>query len=93
MSYTDMMAVGAMDAASSHGVKIPEEMRFVGCGDDALLCGMRVPLSSIALGEREVGQRAGRLALRAIGGANAGGMNRVLVKPKLLKRRSSERLR
>jgi LacI family transcriptional regulator len=93
MTYTDRMALGAMDAASSHGVKIPEEIRFVGCGDDALLCGMRFPLTSIGLGERELGQKAGRLALRAIENKNAGGMHRVLVKPKLVKRKSSEKVR
>ncbi|MGB6742328.1 MAG: LacI family DNA-binding transcriptional regulator [Terracidiphilus sp.] len=93
MTYTDLMAVGAMDAAGSRGVSIPEELRFVGCGNDALLCGMRFPLTSIGLGEREVGQKAGRLALRAIGGGNAGAAPRALVKPKLIKRKSSEKLR
>ena len=63
MTYTDLMAVGAMDAARSHGVRIPEEMRFVGCGNDALLCEMEISLTSIDLRGRELGQRAGRLAL------------------------------
>jgi LacI family transcriptional regulator len=93
MTYTDMMAVGAMDAASGQGVRIPEEIRFVGCGDDPLLCGMKIPLTSINLCERELGQRAGRLALRAIGGGNSNAMHRALVKPKLVKRRSSEKSR
>jgi LacI family transcriptional regulator len=93
MTYTDLMAVGAMDAASSHGIKIPEEIRFVGCGEDPLLCGMRFPLTSIDLGGREVGQKAGRLALRAIASGNGSGTHRALVKPKLVRRKSSERLR
>lgn len=93
MTYADMMAVGAMDAASAQGIRIPEEMRFVGCGDDERLCEMRIPLTSIDVCGRELGQKAGRLALRAIGSGNAGGMHRVLVKPRLVKRRSSEKLR
>jgi LacI family transcriptional regulator len=93
MTYTDMMAVGAMDAASSHGIKIPEEMRFVGCGEDPLLCGMRFPLTSIDMGGREVGQKAGRLALRAIASGNDSGTHRALVKPKLVRRKSSDGLR
>jgi LacI family transcriptional regulator len=93
MTYTDMMAVGAMDAAVSYGVKIPAEMRFVGCGDDALLCGMRIPLTSIDTGERELGQRAGRLALRAMADSNGKMPQRVLVNPRLVKRMSSEKPR
>jgi LacI family transcriptional regulator len=93
MAYTDMMAVGAMDAASGQGIKIPDEMRFVGCGNDPLLCGMRIPLTSIGMGEREIGQKAARLALRAAEQGSSGSGRRVMVEPKLLKRRSSERLR
>jgi LacI family transcriptional regulator len=44
MGYTDLLALGAMDAALRRNAKVPEEVRFVGCGDDALLCGMRIPL-------------------------------------------------
>jgi len=91
MAYTDMMAVGAMDAATGRGVRIPEEMRFAGCGDDPLLCAMRIPLTSVDTGEREVGLRAGRIALRAIG--NARRPQKVLIKPSLIKRMSSEILR
>jgi LacI family transcriptional regulator len=93
MTYSDMMAVGAMDAACHHSVKIPDEIRFVGSGNDALLCGMRFPLSSIEIGGREVGQKAGRLALRAIANENDRGARRTFVKPKLIKRMSSQKSR
>lgn len=93
MAFTDLLAVGAMDAASGHGLGIPEEMRFVGCGDDPVLCGMRIPLTSIDLGGVEQGERAAKLALRAIPSSNGNGVQRVLVKPKLVKRRSTESAR
>ena len=93
MANSDMMAVGAMDAASSHGIRIPEDMRFVGCGDDPLLCGMRIPLTSINIGGRELGMKAGQLALAAINSGNSRRPQRVLLRPKLVKRRSSERQR
>jgi LacI family transcriptional regulator len=91
IAYTDLMAVGAMDEASRCGVRIPEEMRFVGCGDDALLCQMRIPLTSVDTGERDLGQRAGRMALRSIGNSNGKAAQRVLVKPRLVKRTSSKK--
>lgn len=93
MAYTDMLAVGAMDAACQHSVKIPEEMRFVGCGDDALLCGLKFPLTSIDTAGRELGLKAGQMALRAISSGKSARPQRTLVLPKLVKRRSSERQR
>jgi LacI family transcriptional regulator len=93
MCYTDMMALGAMDAASSQGVKIPEGMRFVGCGDDALLCSMSIPLTSINIAGRELGVKAGQLALASIASGNGNKPQRVLVRPKLVKRKSSEKPR
>ena len=89
MAYTDVMAVGAMDAARGRGLKIPEEMRFVGCGDDALLGEIGISLSSIDLRGHELGQRAGRLALRVIESGQKSGSHKVFVTPKLVKRESS----
>ena len=88
MTYTDMIALGAMDAASQRGVRIPEEMRFVGCGNDPVLCAMRFPLTSIDIGAHELGLGAGKLALRAI--SNGKTSHSLFVKPKLVKRKSSE---
>ena len=93
MAYTDMVALGAMDAATKEGIRVPEEMRFVGCGDDALLCSMKIPLTSINVAGVELGLRAGQLAFAAIAGGNRKKPERVLIKPKLIKRRSSEKHR
>jgi LacI family transcriptional regulator len=93
MTYTDMMAIGAMDAAGSHGIKVPEEMRFVGCGDDPVLCAMKISLTSINIGGHELGAKAAQLALRAIDNGARKGMHKVLVKPRLVKRKSSEKQR
>jgi LacI family transcriptional regulator len=89
MTYTDLMAVGAMDAARSHGVRIPEEMRFIGCGNDALLGEIGISLSSIDIRGHELGQRAGRLALRVIATGQNSGTHKLIVTPKLVKRESS----
>ncbi|MFP5229597.1 MAG: LacI family DNA-binding transcriptional regulator [Acidobacteriota bacterium] len=90
MTFTDMLAVGAMDVATRRGVRIPEDIRFVGCGNDALLCDMRIPLTSVDTGGQELGEQAARLALRLVGVAKAKGPQSILLKPKLVKRRSSK---
>ena len=91
VAYTDMMAVGAMDAAQSNGIDIPKEIAVIGSGNEVRLCEMRVPLSSIDTAGYEVGQSAGRTALRRISGAAGSGARNVLVPPKLVLRRSSTR--
>ena len=89
IAYTDSMAAGAMDAGLRAGVKIPAEMLFAGCGNDTLLCDMRVPLTSVDLCSHEIGQRAGRMALRlSTPGKSAAGRGS-LVKPKLVRRLST----
>lgn len=90
MTYTDMLAVGAMDAATLSGVRIPEDIRFAGCGNDPRLCQMRVPLTSVETGGQDLGEKAGKLALRLIGHPGGRGSQSVLLKPKVVKRRSSE---
>jgi DNA-binding LacI/PurR family transcriptional regulator len=50
---------------------------------------MRIPLTSINVSGVELGERAGRLALRAIQNAGASSSQKVLVKPKLVKRLST----
>jgi LacI family transcriptional regulator, galactose operon repressor len=93
MAYTDMLAVGAMDAANRRGARIPEDIRFAGCGNDPVLCHMRIPLTSVDTGGREIGEQAGKLALRLIGEQKGKGAHFLLLKPKLVKRRSSESAR
>jgi LacI family transcriptional regulator len=93
MTYTDMLAVGAMDAAIGSGMRIPEDIRFAGCGNDPLLCHMRIPLTSVDPGGGELGERAGKLALRLVAGKKGRGASSALLKAKIVKRRSSETAR
>ncbi len=93
MAYSDFMAVGAIDAALSRNVKIPEGMAFVGCGNDATVCEMRVPLSSVDMPGEEVGQRAARMALRLIANPGKTENRKILISPKLVERKSSMRCR
>ncbi|MGA7107083.1 MAG: LacI family DNA-binding transcriptional regulator [Terracidiphilus sp.] len=93
MAYSDIMAVGAIDAALSRNIKIPEGIAFVGCGNDPMVCEMRVPLSSVVLPGQEVGQRAARMALRLIANPGKAENRKILISPKLAERKSSMRCR
>jgi LacI family transcriptional regulator len=91
MAYTDMMAVGAMDAALSRGIKVPDGIAFIGSGNETKVCEMRIALSSVDTAGHEVGQKAGRVALRLVSGNGGSEARKILIHPKLVKRSSTTR--
>ena len=61
--YNDLTALGAMDATLQAGLRIPEDIAFIGCGNLRYANYLRVPLSSIDHGTAELGRIAGEFAL------------------------------
>jgi len=62
--YNDLMAVGAIEATIQAGLRVPEDIAFIGCGNLRYASYLRVPLSSIDHGTAELGRIAGELALK-----------------------------
>jgi LacI family transcriptional regulator len=61
--YNDLTAIGAIDATLQAGLRVPEDIAFIGCGNLRYAHYLRVPLSSIDHGTTELGRIAGELAL------------------------------
>jgi LacI family transcriptional regulator len=91
MCYSDVLALGVIDATLARKLRIPEDICVIGCGDQALLREMRVPLSSVNLSGVEVGQKTANLTLRALSGREASRNRNLLLSPRLVVRRSSQR--
>ena len=91
--FNDPMAMGAMNYALDQGVRIPEDIAVIGCGnlhyDDAL----SVPLSSINQHSRRIGQEAGRIALAILNSKLPPKPESVVLQPELIVRRSTQRAR
>ena len=89
--FNDPMAMGAMNYALDQGVRIPEDIAVIGCGnlhyDDAL----SVPLSSINQHSRQIGQEAGRIALGILNSKIPPRPESVVLRPELIVRRSTQR--
>ncbi len=64
--YNDPTAWGAMLAILEAGLRIPEDIALVGCGDTFYNAFMRVPLTSVDQNATLLGQEAANLALRSI---------------------------
>lgn len=54
----DLMAIGALEAASERGVRVPEELSVMGYDDQELARYTHPPLSTLVLPNYEMGQRA-----------------------------------
>ncbi len=90
MCYSDLMAIGVIDAVLEKNLRVPEDIAVVGCGNLPSAREMRVPLSSVDLSGREVGQRAAKLVLRALSANDVAPNRNLMVPPRMVVRRSSQ---
>jgi LacI family repressor for deo operon, udp, cdd, tsx, nupC, and nupG len=66
LTHNDTVAVGAMHGLRCLGKRVPEDVSVVGF-DDTEICGfLPIPLTSVALPKRELGQQAAALLLENI---------------------------
>ena len=91
--YNDPTAMGAMKAVLEAGLRIPEDMAIVGCGNVAYADFLRVPLTSIDQQSAVIGERAARMALALLESGPAARPTTVLLEPKLVVRASTMRPR
>ncbi len=89
--HSDAAAIGAMRAISEKGLRIPEDIAVIGCGNVAYAEMLAVPLSSIDQGIASIGLKAAKLALDAIQSKNTAKPRAVFVKPRLIVRKSTLR--
>lgn len=89
--FNDPLAMGAMNYALEEGIRVPEDLALIGCGnlhyDDAL----SVPLSSINQHSRRIGQEAARIALAILSSKVPPKLESVILQPELIVRRSTQR--
>jgi LacI family transcriptional regulator, galactose operon repressor len=83
----DPAAIGAMQAMNDAGLKVPDDVAFVGAGSIHYGDMLRVPLTTIAWSTAEMGQAAAELLLELIDGKKKA--RTIIVPPKLVIRRSS----
>jgi LacI family transcriptional regulator len=89
--FNDPSALGAMRAILEAGLRIPEEIAVVGCGNLSYSSFLRVPLSSVDQGSEMIGKQAAQMALKLVGEKGMQHPLNQLVKPQLIIRASSSR--
>ncbi len=89
--YNDPLAIGAMQSILEAGLRIPEDIALIGCGNLLYDESLRVPLSSIDQSSAQIGQRAGDVVLSIIGAKRRPLPTRVILDPALVVRASTQR--
>jgi len=89
--FNDPMAMGAMNYALDHGLRIPEDIAVIGCGNLHYDDSLRVPLSSIDQHSRRIGEEAARVALGILNSKVPLKPETVVLQPELIVRRSTQR--
>lgn len=89
-AYNDPLAIGAMDAILDAGLRIPEDIAIIGCGNLHYNNVLRVPLSSIDQRSSEIGQRTAEILLQAIGAKTKPQPVSVILESSLVVRQSSK---
>jgi len=88
--YNDPAAIGAMNAILAAGLRIPEDIAIIGCGNIRYAESFRVPLSSVDIPRKTLGQYAGEIALQMTGSKKPMRTKKMLVSPRIVVRESSQ---
>jgi LacI family transcriptional regulator len=88
-AYNDPLAIGALNAILEAGLRIPEDIAIIGCGNLHYDGSLRVPLSSIDQNSKLIGERAGSILLRMIESKKRPNPVNVTLDPSLVVRSST----
>ena len=89
--FNDPLAMGAMNFALDEGLRIPEDIAVIGCGNLHYDDSLRVPLSSIDQQSRRIGEEAARIALAILNSKMPLKPETVVLQPELIIRASTRR--
>jgi LacI family transcriptional regulator len=89
--FNDPLAMGAMNVIWDRGMRIPDDIAMIGCGNLHYSDLLRVPLSSIDQHSRRIGQEASRLTLGILSSKVRPTTESIVLQPELVIGRSTER--
>jgi LacI family transcriptional regulator len=90
--YNDPLAIGAMNAILDAGLRVPEDVAVIGCGNLHYNGCFRVPLSSVDQRSAEIGKNAARILLDMVESKQPRTPQNCVLTPALVKRASTNRL-
>jgi LacI family transcriptional regulator len=89
--YNDPVAIGAMKAILEAGLNVPRDIAIVGAGNVHYSDLLAVPLTTVDQGTSQIGAQAAELLMLQITSKTALKPKKVLIAPKLVVRKSTQR--
>ena len=89
--FNDPLAIGAMSSILEAGLRIPDDIALIGCGNQSYNAHLRVALSSIDQNCRMIGKRAGELVISLIEAKQRPLARTIILEPALVVRSSSQK--
>ena len=89
--FNDPLAMSAINYALDHGLRVPEDIAVIGCGNLHYDDSLRVPLSSIDQHSRRIGEEAARITLGILNSKVPPKPETVVLQPELVVRSSTQR--
>jgi LacI family transcriptional regulator len=89
--YNDPLAIGAMHAIFDAGLRIPEDIALIGCGNLHYDMSLRVGLSSIDQQSQQIGEQAGKILLSIVEAKTPPAPRSIIIAPSLVVRESTQR--
>jgi LacI family transcriptional regulator len=90
--YNDPVAIGAMRAVAEAGLNVPHDIAIIGAGNVHYSELLSVPLSTVDQGTSLIGTQAAEILMHRITSKRPVDPKKVLISPKLVVRRSTQRL-
>ena len=88
--FSDPIATGAMQAILEKGLRIPEDVAIVGCGNVLYASALRVPLSSVNQESETMGECAAKMVLELVNSRAKTEPREMRLRPELVARASSD---
>ena len=89
--YNDVIAIGLINEARHQGIRIPDDLAVIGCGNLHYDDEIRVPLTSIDQKSEEIGSRAATLILDILSSDTPAEQRNIVLQPQLIARTSTAR--
>ncbi len=87
--YNDLAAVGAIRCVLAAGLRVPEDVAVIGCGNMRLAGYLEVPLSSLDQSAADLGEQAAKLTTALLGDDAPQQLQTLRVPPRLVARAST----
>jgi len=90
--FNDPLGVGSIEAVRAAGLRIPQDVAIIGCGNLPVGGTLLLPLSTVDQNTKAIGEKCAKLVLGLLKKSDkVSSQRRVLLKPQLLVRGTSDR--